>query len=70
MASKIGASKIGQYCFTKQFAEYAFGRAISAEQEPCLIRGMGDFVLQSGGAARELFTSIAHADSAYTRTHQ
>jgi hypothetical protein len=70
MASKLGDSKIGQYCFTKQFAQYAFGRTISAEQEPCLIRGMGDHVMQNGGAARELFTSIAHADAAYTRIHQ
>jgi hypothetical protein len=70
MASKLGQSKIGQYCFTKQFAQYAFGRTISAEQEPCMVRGMGDFVTQNGGAARELFTSLAHVDSAYTRIHQ
>jgi hypothetical protein len=70
MATKIGNSKIGQYCFTKQFAQYAFGRTISAEQEPCMIRGMGDYVTQNGGAIRELFTSLARVDSAYTRIHQ
>jgi hypothetical protein len=70
MANKIGNSEIGQYCFTKQFAQYAFGRTISAEQEPCMIRGMGDFVTQNGGAVRELFTSLARVDSAYTRMHQ
>jgi hypothetical protein len=70
MAAKLGASKIGQYCFTKQFAQYAFGRTVSATQEPCMIRSMGDHVAQNGGAVRELFTAIAHVDSAYTRMHQ
>jgi hypothetical protein len=70
MATKIGNSQIGQYCFTKQFAQYAFGRTISAEQEPCMIRGMGDYVTQNGGAVRELFTSLSRVDAAYTRIHQ
>jgi hypothetical protein len=70
MASKIGGSQIGQYCFIKQFAQYALGRTVSAEQEPCLLRAMGDHVSQSGGSVRELFTSLAKLDSAFTRTHQ
>jgi Protein of unknown function (DUF1592)/Protein of unknown function (DUF1588)/Protein of unknown function (DUF1595)/Protein of unknown function (DUF1587) len=70
MASKIGDSKIGQYCFSKQYAQYAFGRTISVEQEPCMIRSMGDHVAQNGGAVRELLTSLAHVDAAYTRIHQ
>jgi hypothetical protein len=70
LASKIGDSKIGQYCFSKQFAQYAFGRTISVEQEPCLVRAMGDHVSANGGAVRELFTSLAHVDAAYTRIHQ
>lgn len=70
LATKIGESKIGAYCFGKQFAQYAFGRTISIEQEPCLVRGMGDHVAKNGGAVRELFTSLAHVDAAYTRIHQ
>jgi hypothetical protein len=70
LATKIGESKIGQYCFAKQFAQYAFGRTISVEQEPCLVRGMGDHVTKNGGAVRELFTSLAHVDSAFNRIHQ
>jgi hypothetical protein len=70
LASRIGESKIGQYCFSKQFAQYALGRAISVEQEPCLVRAMGDHVSANGGAVRELFTSLAKVDAAYTRIHQ
>jgi hypothetical protein len=70
LATKIGDSQIGQYCFTKQFAQYAFGRTISVEQEPCLVRAMGDHVSANGGAVRELFTSLAKVDSAFTRIHQ
>jgi hypothetical protein len=70
LATKIGESKIGQYCFSKQFAQYAFGRTISVEQEPCMVRTIGDHVTKNGGAVRELFTSLAHVDSAYTRIHQ
>jgi hypothetical protein len=70
MATKLGQSQIGQACFTKQFAQYAFGRTISVEQEPCLVRAMGDHLAKNGGALRELYASIAHVESAYTRIHQ
>jgi hypothetical protein len=34
----IGQSKIGEYCFTRQFAEYALGRHINAAADACLIK--------------------------------
>jgi hypothetical protein len=71
MASKIGKSKIGQYCFVDQFAQYALGRSVDLVQEACTVRTMGDFVTgKGGGAVRELFTSLAHVDTAYQRFYQ
>ncbi len=70
MASKLGPSKIGQYCFTDQFAQYALGRPVDLVQEACTVRGMGDFVTGKGGAVRELFTSLAHVATAYQRFYQ
>ncbi|HVR62429.1 MAG TPA: DUF1588 domain-containing protein [Polyangia bacterium] len=70
MVKKIGESRIGQYCFTEQFAEFAFGRPISLQDEACTIRSMGDYVSASGGQLTQLFSSIAAAPTAFRRYHQ
>lgn len=70
LVKKIGASQIGQYCFTGQFAQFAFGRPISLEDEACTVRGMGDYVRAKGGALVQLFTAIATAPTAFRRYHQ
>jgi hypothetical protein len=70
LAANIGKSQISQYCFSKQFAQFALGRIVSTEEEACTIRGMGDHVAGKGGAARELFTSLAHVQTAYRRFHE
>jgi hypothetical protein len=70
LAANIGKSQISQYCFSKQFAQFALGRIVSADQEACTIRGMGDHVAGKGGAARELYTSLAHVQTAYRRFHE
>jgi hypothetical protein len=38
IGQRIGQSKIGEYCFTRQYAEYALGRHINAAADACLIR--------------------------------
>lgn len=70
MAAMIGPSKIGQYCFADQFAQYAFGRTVDPVQEACTVRSMGDFVTTNAGAVRELFPSLAHVATAYQRFYQ
>jgi hypothetical protein len=70
MASMIGPSKIGQYCFADQFAQYALGRTVDPVQEACTVRSMGDFVSTNAGAVRELFPSLAHVATAYQRFYQ
>jgi hypothetical protein len=38
IAQRIGSSKIGQYCFARQFAEYALGRHLNAAVDACVIK--------------------------------
>jgi hypothetical protein len=70
MASKLANSKIAQACFTQQYAEFAFGRSVSLDQEACTIRGMGDYIAQKGGQVRELLASFAATPTVYRRIHQ
>jgi hypothetical protein len=70
MATKLGNSKITQYCFAQQFAQYAFGRPVSFAQETCTIRSMGDYVAGKNGQVRELLASFASAPTVYRRIHQ
>jgi Protein of unknown function (DUF1588)/Protein of unknown function (DUF1592)/Protein of unknown function (DUF1595)/Protein of unknown function (DUF1587) len=70
MANKLGGSKITQYCFAQQFAEFAFGRPVSFSQETCTIRSMGDYVTGKGGQVHELLASFAAAPTVYRRIHQ
>src|SRR5258708_29397230 len=44
LIKKIGDSQIGQYCFTEQFAQFAFGRPISLDTEACTVPTMGDYL--------------------------
>ncbi|HVZ74827.1 MAG TPA: DUF1588 domain-containing protein [Polyangia bacterium] len=69
MANKLGGSQIAQYCFTQQFASFAFGRGVGFDQESCTIRSMGDYVTSKGGGITNLFASLANAP-AYKRIHQ
>ena len=42
IAQHIGTSKIGEYCFSKQYAEFALGRHLNASTDACVIRGASD----------------------------
>ncbi len=42
IAQHIGQSKIGEYCFTRQYAEYALGRHLNAAVDACVIRAPSD----------------------------
>jgi hypothetical protein len=38
----IGSSKIGEYCFSRQYAEFALGRHLNASTDACVIRAPSD----------------------------
>lgn len=42
IGQKIGTSKIGEYCFSRQYAEYALGRHLNAAVDACVIRAASD----------------------------
>lgn len=42
IGQRIGQSKIGEYCFTRQFAEYSVGRKLNASVDACVIRAASD----------------------------
>ena len=42
IAQHIGNSKIGEWCFNKQYAEYALGRHLNAATDACIIREPSD----------------------------
>ncbi|HEY0711390.1 MAG TPA: DUF1588 domain-containing protein, partial [Polyangia bacterium] len=70
LAAKIGASQISQYCFSKQFAQYALGRALDAAADACTIRTIGDHMVAKGGSIREMFAALAHTSAIYRRIHE
>jgi hypothetical protein len=42
MGQHIGTSKIGEYCFSRQYAEFALGRHLNASTDACVIRAPSD----------------------------
>lgn len=42
IAQHIGQSKIGEYCFSRQYAEFALGRHLNAATDACTIRASSD----------------------------
>jgi len=70
MAAKLGASQMAQYCLSQQFAEFAFGRSVSLDQEACTVKAMGDYVTGKGGQVRELLASFAATPTVTRRFHQ
>jgi hypothetical protein len=70
LAQRLGGSQIAQYCFAQQFAQYAFGRSVSLDQEQCVVRDMGDYVTSKGGQVRELLASFAASPAVFRRFHQ
>jgi hypothetical protein len=69
LATKLGDSKMAQYCMSQQYAQYAFGRAVNITQEACTIRSMGDYVTGKGGQMRTLLASFAGTSTLTRRYH-
>jgi hypothetical protein len=42
IAQHIGQSKIGEYCFTRQYADFALGRHLNAATDACTIRAASE----------------------------
>jgi hypothetical protein len=67
IAQHIGQSKIGEYCFTKQYAEYALGRHLNASADACVIRAPSD--LQANTPVQRLAVVLSDIEARTTRVH-
>ncbi len=67
IAQRIGQSKIGEYCFSKQFGEYALGRHLNAATDACLIRGASD--LSANPPVQKLAVVLSDLQASTHRVH-
>jgi hypothetical protein len=68
IAAGIAQSKIGEYCFSRQFAEYALGRHLHAALDACVIRAASDAAPQP--PVRDLAVVLADHDAGSRRFHE
>lgn len=67
LAQRIGQSKIGEYCFSRQFAEFAMGRAMHASLDACLIRSLGE--KSPNGAISQFAVAVVSSAASSPRSH-
>lgn len=67
VAQHIGQSKIGEYCFNKQYAEYALGRHLNASADACVIRAASD--LQENTPVQRLAVVLSDIEARTHRVH-
>lgn len=67
IAQHIGQSKIGEYCFNRQYAEYALGRHLNAATDACLIRAPSD--LAANSPIQKLAVVLSDVEARTHRVH-
>jgi hypothetical protein len=67
VAEHTGQSKIGEYCFSKQFGEYALGRHLNAATDACMIRGASD--LSAHPPVQKLAMVLSDIEARTNRLH-
>lgn len=67
IAQRIGNSKIGEYCFSKQYAEYALGRHLNATSDACLIRTASD--ISANPPVQKLAVVLSDLQASTHRVH-
>jgi hypothetical protein len=63
----IGTSKIGEYCFSRQFAEYSIGRHLNANVDACVIRAASD--AQANPPVQKLAVVLSDIQAGTHRVH-
>ena len=67
LGQHIGASKIGEYCFSRQYAEFALGRRLNASTDACLIRAPSD--VQANPPIQKLVLVLSDLQARTHRVH-
>jgi hypothetical protein len=68
IAGLIGNSLIGEYCFSRQFAEYSLGRHLHAELDACIIRAPSD--ASADPPIQQLAVVLSDLEACSSRFHQ
>jgi hypothetical protein len=63
----IGQSKIGEYCFSRQYAEFSLGRRLNASTDACVIRAASD--ARPGPPIQELALVLSDLQARTHRAH-
>lgn len=63
----IGNSKIGEYCFSRQFAEFSLGRHLNASVDACVIRAASD--TQANPPVQKLAVVLSDLQAGTHRVH-
>jgi hypothetical protein len=63
----IGNSRIGEYCFSRQYAEYALGRRLNASVDACVIRAASD--AQANPPVQKLAVVLSDLQAGTHRIH-
>ncbi|HEY6079266.1 MAG TPA: DUF1588 domain-containing protein, partial [Polyangiaceae bacterium] len=63
----IGTSKIGEYCFSRQFAEFSLGRHLNASVDACVIRAASD--TQANPPVQKLAVVLSDLQAGTHRVH-
>lgn len=67
LIGRIGNSQVGEYCFTRQYAEYALGRRLHASLDACTIRALGDS--DPNSAVSQFATILSGVETGSNRFH-
>jgi hypothetical protein len=68
LAQRIGSSKIGEYCFSKEYAEYALGRHMHAVLDACTIRALTES--SSDKSIQQFAVALSELGASSPRFHQ
>jgi hypothetical protein len=67
LAGRIGNSQIGEYCFARQYADYALGRHLASNVDACTIKALGDTAPDS--AVKQLAVILGEREASSNRFH-
>lgn len=67
LAGRIGNSQIGEYCFARQYADYALGRHLASNVDACTIKALGDTAPDS--AVKQLAVVLGERQASSNRFH-
>ncbi|HEX2879635.1 MAG TPA: DUF1592 domain-containing protein, partial [Polyangiaceae bacterium] len=67
LAGRIGNSQIGEYCFARQYADYALGRHLASNVDACTIQALGDTAPDS--AVKQLAVILGEREASSNRFH-